>query len=259
MSPDEHEAFLRALVERAAGDPRVAGVVGLGSSSDPAAADEWSDHDLFLVVQPGTQEAFRTELSWLAPPDRVLHAFRETAHGVTAILAGGHLVELAVFDLAELGVARVSRYRVLLDRGGVAGRMEVVARTSAAAGGARGESDADNRWLVGMFLSGVLVGGGRSRRGERLAGRAALANAARRLLVLLARHVPADRAAALLDPFDPHRRFERAYPALAAEIDEALGQGGAAGALALLEVAARELKGMVSPETAATIRTRLGP
>ncbi|HVE82077.1 MAG TPA: hypothetical protein VND93_04495 [Myxococcales bacterium] len=230
------------------------GVVALGSSSDPAAVDEWSDHDLFLVVEPGAQEAFRTDLGWLVPPPgRVLHAFRETAHGVTAILDGGHLVELAVFDLAELAVARVSRYRVLLDRGGVGERMEAVARASAAPG-ARGEGGADEAWLAGMFLSGILVGGGRARRGELLAGRAALANAARRLLVLIAREVPADRSA--LDPFDPHRRFERAYPAVAAEIDQALGRGGAEGARMLLEIAARELRS-IPPAVAAAIRARL--
>lgn len=249
MSPDEHQAFLRALVERVAQDSRVVGVVALGSSSDPAAVDEWSDHDLFLVVVPGAQEAFRGDLGWLAP-GKVLHAFRETAHGVTAFLEGGHLVELAVFDPDELAVARVSRYRVLFDRGGIAGRMEAVARASE---GARGESGADDAWLVGMFLSGVLIGGGRARRGERLAGRAALAGAARRLMVLIARHAP---GAVGLDPFDPHRRFERAYPEIGAEIDQALGRGGPEGALQLLAIAERATSS-IPPEVAATIRARL--
>ena len=152
MNCGEHEAFLRAVVDRVVGDPRVVGVVALGSSSDSTATDEWSDHDLFLVVQLGTQEAFRTDLWWLAPPHLVLHSFRETAHGVTALLHGGHLVELAVFDPSELAVARVSRYRVLLDRGGVAERMESVFRASS---GARGEGDSDDPWLVGMFLPGA--------------------------------------------------------------------------------------------------------
>ncbi|HYV44889.1 MAG TPA: hypothetical protein VFA20_08510 [Myxococcaceae bacterium] len=249
MSPDDHQAFLRALVERVAGDPRVVGVVALGSSSDPAAVDAWSDHDLFLVVAPGAQEAFRNDLSWLAP-GKVLHAFRETAHGVTAILEGGHLVELAVFDPEELAVARVSRYRVLFDRGGIAGRMEAVARASE---GARGESGADDAWLTGMFLSGVLVGGGRARRGERLAGRAALAGAARRLMVLIARHVP---GAGGLDPFDPHRRFERAYPSIGAEIDQALSRGGPEGALLLLAIAERATS-LIPRDAAAAIRARL--
>jgi hypothetical protein len=252
MNPHEHDAFLRALADRMAGDRRVVGVVALGSSSDPTAIDEWSDHDLFLVVQPGAQEEFRTDLRWLAPPEDVVHAFRETAHGVTAILAGGHVVELAVFDLAELGVARVSRYRVLFDRGGVTGRMEAVARAGAA--GSRGEGDADDPWLVGMFLTGLLVGGGRARRGERLAGRAALATAAKRLLVLLSRHVPARYPA--LDPFDPHRRFELAYPELAAEIDRALGQGGPEGALLLLDVSTRALE-LIPERAAAELRRRL--
>jgi len=249
VSPDEHQAFLRALVERMTGDPRVMGVVALGSSSDPAAVDEWSDHDLFLVVVPGAQEGFRSDLAWLAP-GKVLHAFRETAHGVTAILEGGHLVELAVFDPDELAMARVSRYRVLFDRRGIAGRMEAVARASE---GARGEGGADDAWLVGMFLSGVLVGGGRARRGERLAGRAALAGAARRLMALIARHVAGPGG---LDPFDPHRRFERAYPSIGAEIDQALSRGGPEGALELLAIAERATT-LIPPRAAAAIRARL--
>ena len=27
--------------------------------------DEWSDHDFFLISQPGEQEALRQDLSWL--------------------------------------------------------------------------------------------------------------------------------------------------------------------------------------------------
>jgi hypothetical protein len=155
-----------------------------------------------------------------------------------------------VFAPSSPAVARVSRYRVLSDRGGIAGRMEAVARASE---GARGESGADDAWLVGMFLSGVLVGGGRARRGERLAGRAALAGAARRLMVLIARHAP---GAAGLDPFDPHRRFERAYPELGAEIDQALGRGGPEGALQLLAIAERATSS-IPAEVAAAIRARL--
>jgi hypothetical protein len=251
VGPEAHQAFFRALVERAARDPRVLGVVALGSSSDPASVDEWSDHDLFLVVQPGAQEAFRADLGWLTP-GRVLHAFRETAHGVTAFLEGGHLVELAVFDPDEIALAKVDRYRVLLDRGGIAQRMEAVARASAAE---RGESGAGEAWLVGMFLSGVLVGGGRARRGERLAGRAALAGAARRLMALIARHVPAAEHR-VLDPFDPHRRFERAYPAIGAEIDQALGRGGPEGALELLSIAERSTS-LIPSEVARALRARL--
>jgi hypothetical protein len=113
------------------------------------------------------------------------------------------------------------------------------------------------RIRVGLFLSGLLVGGGRARRGERLAGRAALAGAARRLLVLIARHVPAEGAPPVeLDPFDPHRRFERAYPAIAEKIHRALGLGGPSGAAQLLEIAARELA-LIPQEAAAAIRSRL--
>jgi len=41
---------------------------------------------------------------------------RETAHGLKVLYDDGHLLEFAVFDEAELPLARVNDYRVLLDR-----------------------------------------------------------------------------------------------------------------------------------------------
>src|SRR5262249_41721446 len=127
VTPEAHAAFTAALLDRLSADADVVGVVLLGSSSGiPPGPDEFSDHDLFVVTRPGAQERFRTDLGWLPDAAEVVLAFRETPHGVKALCATGHLVELAAFDVDELALARVNRYRVALDRADVVTRMERV-------------------------------------------------------------------------------------------------------------------------------------
>jgi len=235
MDRPAYDAFTRSLASALAGDPRVVGLVALGSmSGDGVPPDGFSDHDFFVVTVPGEQESFRTDLRWLPGDSGTVLVHRETAHGLKVVLADGHLLEFAVFDLEELLVARANRYAVLLDRGGVAARMaEVAARPS--------EHPAD-RWLCGQLLGNLLVGGGRAARGELLSARLFVAgHATGHLLRLLARHVPAE-ADASLDDLDPFRRFEKAHPRLGGELNAVLARDPLEAALALLDLAGRELR-----------------
>ena len=256
MTPEAHVAFTAALVSALATDPDVVGAVLLGSSSGlPPLPDPFSDHDFFVVTRPGVQERFRTTLGWLPDAAAIALTFRETAHGVKVLYAGGHLVEFAVFDLDELAVARVNRYRVALDRADVAARMERVrAATSAEA-----SAVPDLGWHAGQFLTALVVGTGRDARGERLSGHVFLrCHALRHLLVLLQARLPHD-AAARLDNLDPHRRFELMRPDLGREIDAALRQPAPAAAKALLDIAVRELPELLpSPALAAVGRVLAG-
>ena len=235
MDRPAYDAFTRSLASALAGDPRVVGLVALGSmSGDGVPPDGFSDHDFFVVTVPGAQESFRTDLAWLPGADRAALVHRETAHGLKVILEDGHLLELAVFDLDELRVARANRFAVLLDRGGVAERMVEVA-------GKPVESHPD-RWLSGQLLGNLLVGGGRAARGELLSARLFVAGyAAGHLLRLLARHVPAE-ADVSLDDLDPFRRFERAYPRLGGDLNAVLVRDPLEAAIALLDLAGRELR-----------------
>lgn len=234
MDAASYAAFSEALAERLAEDPRVAGLVALGSmSGEGTPPDEFSDHDFFVVTATGVQELFRRDLSWLPGAEAAVLVHRETEHGLKVVLPDGHLLELAVFDRDELLVARANRYRVLLDRGGVAERMAEVAAKPALA--------PESRWLCGQLLGNLLVGGGRAARGELLSARLFVAgHATGHLLRLLARHVPPEAEAAL-DDLDPFRRFERGYPRLGAEVNGALSRPPLEAALALLALAGREL------------------
>jgi hypothetical protein len=234
MDAGEYAAFTGELTARLATDPRVVGLVALGSmSGEGTAPDAFSDHDFFVITVPGAQEGFRTGLAWLARGESALLVHRETEHGLKVVLPDGHLLELAVFDLVELRVARANRYRVLLDRGGVAeGMAEVAAKPAEAR---------DDRWLCGQLLGNLLVGGGRAARGELLSARLFVAgHAAGHLLRLLGRHVPPEAEVAL-DDLDPFRRFELALPLLGAELNTALAGHPLPAALALIDLAEREL------------------
>ena len=85
-----------------------------------------------------------------------------------------------------------------------------------------------DRWLCGQLLRNLLVGGGRAAGNELLSARLLVAgHATGHLLRLLARHVLAD-AGVPLDDLDPFRRFEKAYPRLAGELNGALAREGRA-------------------------------
>jgi hypothetical protein len=235
MDPAAYARFTAALTARLEMDPDVLGLVALGSmSGEPPGPDAWSDHDFFVVTRPGAQERLRVDPAWLPESGRIVLWHRETAHGLKAVWDDGHLAELAVFDPDELALARVNRFRVLLDRGDVAARMAAVRSATAARGAAESP---DLRWLGGQFLGELLVGAGRAARGERTSGHFRVRSQALvHLLQLVHRLVPPTEGA-VPDELDPSRRVERAWPALARELDAALGLPVPAAAAALLDAA----------------------
>jgi len=255
MVPDEYELFARDLQERLSADPRVLGLVAVGSMARQGSLpDRWSDHDFFVVVEPGTQESFRSNLGWVPRHDEIVLSFRETAHGVKAIFGDGHLIEFAVFDPDELAVARINRYRALFDRERIGGRLARVAEATVA-----GTTPPSREWLVGQFLTNLLVGTGRHFRGERLAGRhLVLAGALPHLVSLVTRRAAATERERL-DSLDPLRRLETVFPSLGRRLDEATGRETPEAARALLDIALEELPGIFPPAAVAAIRPRLEP
>jgi hypothetical protein len=234
MQPDEYRAFTEQLTERLRADERAIGLVAVGSMADrDYAPDEWSDHDFFVITPPGGQEELRNDLAWLPRDDRIALAVRETDHGLIVIYDDGHLLEFAVFDLEEIALAGVNRYRVLLDRGGVAERVEQVAVTP--------RPQRDDLFLFGKTVTAALVATGRGRRGETLSAAFLVTWATTYLNRLLIRTVPAENAS-LLDGFDSLRRFERAYPELGAELAAIVRLDPADGGPAILNVLERELR-----------------
>lgn len=255
MDPQAYGAFTRALLQRLEADPRVLGLIAAGSMAERGTRpDAWSDHDFLVVVASGVQEELRSDLAWLPDHERLVCRFRETAHGVKVLYEQGHLLEFAVVDLAELHETRLNRVRVLLDRADLARRLEEITRATTA--WSRSEAREDP-FLIGQVLTNVLVAYGRWMRGERLSARAFLLGAVTHLVRLLVRHVPAASPDGLdgldgLDNLDPLRRFELAYGALGAALNEILDRPLPAAASGLLELAHQELSGRMPafPEAA---------
>src|SRR5690349_14176109 len=191
MEPADYHAWTRALRDALGGDDRVVGLVAVGSMADrDYGPDRYSDHDFFVVSTPGGQEALRRDLSWLPAGRPVALTLRETEHGLKVVYDDGHLLEFAVFDLEELGLARVNRYRVLLDRGGVTERMAEVARERVA--------PETIEHAFGMLVTNVLVGDRKSTRGEALSGAFFVKSLSVRWLVVLVTQIVPAEASTLL-------------------------------------------------------------
>jgi len=250
MDRPAYRAFTDRLLASLSADARVLGLIACGSMAGrDTQPDDWSDHDFLVVVAPGVQEELRNHLGWLPDPGRVVCQFRETAHGVKIVYDDGHLLEFAVFDPDELHLARINQYRILLDRSDLARRMEQIVGATVEA--VRAEAR-DDSFRIGQVLTGVLVAHGRWVRGERLSARFYLIDQALTELVrLLERYVPA--GSAVLDNLSPLRRFEFAYGALGAALNEVLDRPLPAAAAGLLELAERELSGRMPRFPAAAL------
>jgi hypothetical protein len=145
----------------------------------------------------------------------------------------GHMIEFAVFDVTEIALAGVNRYRTLLDRGGV--------EEACAGVRDRPRPERDDDHLFGMVISAALVAVGRGRRGEVLSAAFFVTWGLTYLTRLLARVLPAENAS-ILDNLDSLRRFERGYPRLGEELAAAVRLNPPEAGLRLLEVLERELR-----------------
>lgn len=214
MDKTAYEAFTQELIDTLRDRDDVVGLVALGSmAARNYRPDAWSDHDFFVVTRPGGQEPYRAHCDWLPRSEEIAWSFHETEHGVKVIYNNAHLLEFAVFDGDELHLAKVNRYRVLLDKSDVGVRMAAVQASTTTE--RDGTSDT---YHAGQFLTNLLVGIGRYRRGEVLSAHQFVkSNALHHLTALLVRHGTAAQPT-LADNLAPTRRFEFIHPVLGPEL-----------------------------------------
>ncbi|NLF78532.1 MAG: hypothetical protein GX573_22800 [Chloroflexi bacterium] len=252
MNARDYAAFTETLTRTLERDPRVLGLMAAGSMAGLShQPDEWSDHDFWVVVEPDAVAWFRAHRDWLPGSDHIVLYFIDAEYqGLTAIYDSGHLAEFAVSDRDGLRTFKVNDYRLLIDRVGLAADLERLQQATTAGFQAAIQDDAS---LLGRFLTNLLIGMGRYRRGEYLSARQFISVwTLHPLLRLIAKHVPAEGAAAL-DNLDPMRRFEMAYPKTAGEINALLRLDLDRAAAGLLDLAERLLRGRVAayPDDAA--------
>jgi len=254
---DRFLAYSERLAANAEADPDVIGLVMVGSAAETFRADEWSDHDFFWVVKPGLGEKYRNDLSWI--PDiesAVLHP-RETAHGLKVVFDDGRVLEFAVFEDAELELAGLNAYAVAVDKQDILARcVAIQKRTSDNA-----SKPFDRAKEFELFLSLLLIGSGRARRGEVLvAGQFIRSYCLGNLLGLIRDALaPVPGTESKQDNLDRYRRFDFQYPSLSRRIENALQKDLDSAAQDLLEIAVglRPLTDREQTQVAA-VKKRLG-
>lgn len=244
----DFHAFLDELAATARADDRIIGLVLLGSTAEPERVDQWSDHDFFLVTHDGRQEELRQEISWLPRHHELAFTVRETAHGLKAVYRDGHVLEYAVFDLAELAGCAVNHWQVVYGDDAVRGATLAAVKTA-------GPIDPSREWS--LFLALILIAVGRARRGELLAaGQGIRSYAVSHLL----RMMSADVDDARLDFFDPTRRAEQVHGQWGEDIAAAVAQEPEQAAQRLLGIAMRfitESQSAVNSSLALPVISRL--
>lgn len=230
MRRGDFDRFTDGLAEWAAEADGVLGLVLLGSTAATThPPDDWSDHDVYVIAEPRMTEVLRGSIAWLPERDAavVLHE-RDTAHGAWVVYDDGHLLEYAVFAPDELASSRSGAHRIVVDR---RGDLAALMRPTLA------PPPRDPATIASGLHRTLLVGAGRAARGERLAARRHLVDAAGALLTLAA--MLARRERPLGDPQDPWRRVEQTDPSLAASLDGILARSDAVAALELARLAER--------------------
>ena len=210
------EQYLDAVTNRLRDDPRVVGLVAMGSTAERDRVDEWSDHDLAIVTLPGHQDELRHERGWLPDADRL-------------VFDDGRVVEFGVATPEELAGWSVHHHDVLFDCGGVA---EAVARAVARS---PRNADADLGATLAIVVAHTHIGAGKAARGELLAASSALRGDAVTALATAVTIV--SDADARADYLDPRRRLEQTHPEVARSLAEALRLDEQALARRLLEIA----------------------
>ncbi|VAW42957.1 hypothetical protein MNBD_CHLOROFLEXI01-2550 [hydrothermal vent metagenome] len=240
MKKAAYEQYSEQLRQKLTADPRVLGLVALGSmAQQDYQPDEWSDHDFFVITIHGVQEDMRQDLSWLPRAEEIIFHFKETEHGMKVLYADGHLLEFAILNEDELQVARLNRYRVLLDKVELTSNLaELMLSTEDFVA----QSRRSPNHCFAELLMNILVGVGRHARGEYLSGRQFIKTyALSHLLKFLREHDSAENVQ-LLDNLDLLRRFELVFPGLGAEVNEILEKESLTAAEELLAMAVREFR-----------------
>jgi len=228
---DNYTERLRASLEAI---PAVVGLVTLGSTADASLRDEWSDHDFWVITEPGAQDSLVTDLSWLPDHENSVMTISHGPHRRTILFRNRHKVEFAMFDTDEArSSGRVERYRVLIDRDEVSELIKTIHDDSLQQAQIRLEAIEN---LCGMVWSACE----RHWRGELLSARQYVDGFAVNLLLNLIRINEPN--AANCDALDPRRRLEQRLPTLAAELLELRTEPVPVAALHLLDIIERELK-----------------
>jgi hypothetical protein len=236
MDHASYEQFTSELHGRLAADPRVLGLLALGSTADASCRDRWSDHDFWVITEAGAQEPYLNGTTWLPRPEAILLRVRHGKSYRTVLYRDCHQIEFAVFEPSEALQGKIERFAILMDRGGMRALAESVCERT------RRERQTALAWpdQFASFCTLLVTACARFQRGEFLSARRyidcfAVDNLLNLVLAL------EGHAAQASDRLDPRRRLEQLRPTLAGELSRGMAQPAPRAALALLGLAEREM------------------
>jgi hypothetical protein len=207
-----------AIAEGFTGVPGAHGLLFVGSSAVKERRDRWSDHDFLALVDPATAEDARSKVEWLPHRERIVATAREGRLGFTVLYDDAHLLEFAIASPEELAGAPVDE--AYLAFGDQVADAFVAQGREAVAG--LDQADATNEAVLAFVK--MLVGFGRAQRGERIVAGQFVRCWAVRHFIMAVRQRIAPAPDARRDLLDDSRRFDMAYPELAARLDAVLAQ-----------------------------------
>ena len=152
---------LKRLGVKVSKDERVLCLLGLGSMSETARMDEFSDMDFFLIVAKGAKASFIDNLDWLSVCP-IVYSFRNTPDGYKAMFDNGVFAEFAVFEPDELAHIGFTEGNVIFARPGF--DLDIITPRNAPK-----KETVDVNYLVNEAATNLLIGIMRERRGEKAA------------------------------------------------------------------------------------------
>jgi len=200
-------------------------VFGSATAAGAYRRDAWSDVDFAVFTDPAAAEAVSADWAFLPRPEDLVLVAREYDSAGAALYADGTLAE---FGAGVPWEVTDHTYEILL--GG--GDLHV--------GPAPVEPDPAN--AIRLFLVKLLVGVGRVRRGEVLAGGQHIRGQALSALAATLRQRVPPEVDTEPNPFDPLRRFDISYPELGRRLAAAVDRPADAAGLALFEIAREVLE-----------------
>lgn len=213
------EQYSRDLADAVRRHPELTGLALMGSTSDAGRRrrDEWSDHDFFAIVDEGRGAAVRPDISWLPDPERIVLSAREGEIGFAVVYDDGRVCEFALAELGELRGAVAGDATIVVDDD-VAAPLEKL--VTAAQVRARAEEEFDPVEDLSLVFIKLLIGVGRTRRGEAISGGEFIRVWAIRHFVRAVRGRFDSPTRHSRDSIDATRRFERDHPAIARRLLE---------------------------------------
>jgi predicted nucleotidyltransferase len=211
MDAPDFADFLDRLADTAREREDVVGLVAFGSTADRGRADRWSDHDFAWITVARAEDRYRFDLSWLPAAETLALSVVEHHGGVKAVYDTGHRIEFGIADTAAFSTWAGAPAQVIVgDESVRAATAQVVAN--------RPEGDVDPVREITLMLTQLHSGVGRARRGETLSAAGlvrfeAVNHLARALAARLVEPI------ARLDPLDPRRRFDAAFPVIAQRLE----------------------------------------